>query len=32
VQWTRDRSQPDAGSEVFVQYVMTLGAHGAHAF
>jgi hypothetical protein len=32
LQWTRDRSQPDAGSEVFVQYVMSLGAHGAHAF
>jgi hypothetical protein len=32
VQWTRDRSQPDAGSEVFVQYIMSLGAHGAHAF
>jgi hypothetical protein len=32
VQVTRDRSQPDAGSEVRVQYIMSLGAHGAHAF
>lgn len=32
VQWTRDRSQPDSGHELRVQYVMSLGAHGAHAF
>jgi hypothetical protein len=32
LQWTRDRSQPDTGSEVLLQYVMSLGAHGAHAF
>jgi hypothetical protein len=32
LQWTRDRSQPDTGSEVRVQYIMSLGAHGAHAF
>ena len=32
LQWTRDRSQPDVGSEVMVQYIMSLGAHGAHAF
>lgn len=32
VQWTRDRSQPDSGSEVRLQYIMSLGAHGAHAF
>ncbi len=32
LQLTHDRSQPDAGSEVLVQYVMSLGAHGAHAF
>ena len=32
VQWTRDRSSPDTGRELFVQYIMSLGAHGAHAF
>lgn len=32
VQWTRDRSQPDTGSELRLQYIMSLGAHGAHAF
>jgi hypothetical protein len=32
VQVTRDHSQPDSGGEVFVQYIMSLGAHGAHAF
>lgn len=32
LQLTRDRSQPDAGGEVRVQYIMSLGAHGAHAF
>jgi len=32
LQWTRDHSSPDAGSEVLLQYVMSLGAHGAHAF
>ena len=32
LQLTHDRSQPDAGSEVLVQYIMSLGAHGAHAF
>jgi len=32
LQVTRDRSAPDSGSEVFLQYVMNLGAHGAHAF
>jgi len=32
VQVTRDRSAPEAGNEVLVQYLMSLGAHGAHAF
>jgi len=32
LQVTHDRSQPDAGGEVLVQYIMSLGAHGAHAF
>ena len=32
LQVTRDRSAPDAGSEVILQYIMSLGAHGAHAF
>lgn len=32
VQFTRDHSQPDLGSEIFLQYIMSLGAHGAHAF
>jgi len=32
LQVSRDRSQPDTDSQVFVQYIMSLGAHGAHAF
>ena len=32
LQLSRDRSQPDADSQVFVQYIMSLGAHGAHSF
>lgn len=32
LQFNRDRSQPDADSQVFVQYIMSLGAHGVHAF
>jgi len=32
LQLSRDRSQPDADGQVFVQYIMSLGAHGAHAF
>jgi len=31
-QFTRDHSQPHSGNEFFVQYIMSLGAHGAHAF
>ncbi|MGE0798959.1 MAG: hypothetical protein AB7G13_33915 [Lautropia sp.] len=35
LQWTRQRnlgSFPDAGRAVMVQYVMSLGGHGAHSF
>ena len=32
LQFNRDRSQQDVDSQVFVQYIMSLGAHGAHAF
>ena len=32
LQLTRDHSSPDTGGEVILQYIMSLGAHGAHAF
>lgn len=32
LQISRDRSQPDTDNQVFVQYIMSLGAHGAHSF
>jgi Putative beta-barrel porin-2, OmpL-like. bbp2 len=32
LQVSSDHSQPDADSQVFVQYIMSMGAHGAHAF
>ena len=32
LQVNSDHSQPDADSQVFVQYIMSLGAHGAHSF
>jgi hypothetical protein len=32
LQVSSDHSQPDADSQVFVQYIMSLGAHGAHSF
>jgi len=34
LQVAADRSNPAAGtdSQVFIQYIMSLGAHGAHAF
>ena len=33
LQFARDRSQPgSADSQVFLQYIMSLGAHGAHKF
>lgn len=32
VQYNRDRSQPKPDNQVFVQYLMSIGAHGAHRF
>jgi len=32
LQYSSDHSQPDTDNQVFVQYIMSLGAHGAHAF
>ncbi len=32
LQFTRDESLPEADNQVFLQYVMSLGAHGAHRF
>jgi hypothetical protein len=32
LQWNRDRSRPEADTQVFLQYLMSLGAHGAHRF
>jgi hypothetical protein len=33
LQFARDRSQPGlADNQVFLQYIMSLGAHGAHKF
>ncbi len=32
LQYTRDYTLPEADDQVFLQYVMSLGAHGAHAF
>jgi hypothetical protein len=32
VQWNRDESRPVVDEQVFVQYLMSLGAHGAHRF
>ena len=33
LQFSRDRSQTGAAdNQVFLQYVMSLGAHGAHKF
>jgi hypothetical protein len=32
LQLSSDHSQPDTDSQVFVQYIMSLGAHGAHSF
>jgi hypothetical protein len=33
VQWSRERSRPGhADDQMFLQYIMSLGAHGAHAF
>lgn len=32
LQWNRDRSRPEADTQLFLQYLMSLGAHGAHRF
>ena len=32
LQYNRDNSGPHAGNEIYLQYVMSLGAHGAHRF
>lgn len=32
LQFTRDETLPEADNQVFLQYVMSLGAHGAHKF
>jgi len=32
LQYNRDDSTPDSDNQVYVQYIMSLGAHGAHRF
>jgi hypothetical protein len=32
IQWNRDESRPESDDQIFVQYLMSLGAHGAHRF
>lgn len=32
LQYNHDQSQPDTNHEWFVQYIMSMGAHGAHIF
>lgn len=32
LQFNRDRSQPETDNQVMLQYIMSLGAHGAHTF
>jgi hypothetical protein len=32
LQYTRDYTLPEADNQIFLQYVMSLGAHGAHKF
>lgn len=32
LQYNRDRSQPETDNQTFLQYIMSLGAHGAHKF
>jgi hypothetical protein len=32
LQYNRDDSYPDSDNQFFVQYLMSLGAHGAHTF
>ena len=31
-QWSRDRSRPETDTQLFLQYLMSMGAHGAHRF
>jgi hypothetical protein len=31
-QWNQDESRPQADRQLFVQYLMSMGAHGAHRF
>jgi hypothetical protein len=32
LQYNRDESQPTADDQIYVQYIMSIGAHGAHKF
>jgi hypothetical protein len=32
LQWNRDRSRPETDDQLFLQYLMSMGAHGAHRF
>jgi hypothetical protein len=32
LQYNRDESYPDADNQVFLQYIVSIGAHGAHRF
>jgi len=32
LQWTQDKSQPRSDTQIIVQYLMSVGAHGAHQF
>jgi hypothetical protein len=32
LQWNRDDTRPEHDDQIFLQYVMSLGAHGAHRF
>jgi hypothetical protein len=32
LQWNRDQSQPVTDDQIYLQYIMSLGAHGAHRF
>lgn len=32
LQYNRDESQPDRDDQVFLQYIMSIGSHGAHQF
>lgn len=32
LQYSRDKSQPEADDQIFLQYIMSLGAHGSHSY